>query len=315
MEDILVKALTRQGNINSSSASVLSANTDNSWILDSEVSNHMIFDTTCFSTKTHIPHFTNILTACGNNLTHSYIGHVNVPSHLSVLNVYHVLNLSMNLLSVGQLVENGFECIFSSHGCQVREQQLKKVVGIGHKVNRLFKFIWLYTPQHSKVISSVTTSHLWYLRLRHVSTTYLNKLISDGLLDSVANKNINCIHCKLEKLSASSFNNSIHNSTAPFDLVHLDVWGPSCDPTIDGSRYYVVFIDNFSHYTWIYLLKSRSKVVLKYKYFAKMVYTQFSKKIKVFHSDSGGEYLSNEFRNFLSSEGTISQLSCAHTPQ
>ena len=90
MKDILVIALAYQDNINSSSASTLSANTDNSftWILDSGASNHMTFDAAYFSTKTCIPHLTNTLTACGNNLTPSHIGHANIPSRLSVSNVY-----------------------------------------------------------------------------------------------------------------------------------------------------------------------------------------------------------------------------------
>jgi hypothetical protein len=41
-----------------------------------------------------------------------------------------------------------------------------------------------------------------------------------------------------------------------------------------------------------------------------MVHTQFSTSIKIFRSDSGGEYLSDLFRQFLVSEGTLSQLSC-----
>nr|XP_010905647.1 uncharacterized protein LOC105032784 [Elaeis guineensis] len=96
VEDILVKALARQGNITSSSASALSATS----------------------------------------------GYANIPSHLSIRNVYYVPNLSVNLLFVDQLVENGLECIFSNYW----EQQLKKVIGIGRKVNRLFEIVWLYTP-------------------------------------------------------------------------------------------------------------------------------------------------------------------------
>jgi hypothetical protein len=41
-----------------------------------------------------------------------------------------------------------------------------------------------------------------------------------------------------------------------------------------------------------------------------MIHTQLSTPIKVFRSDSGGEYLSDVFRQFLSSESTLAQLSC-----
>src|SRR6185369_840280 len=48
-----------------------------------------------------------------------------------------------------------------------------------------------------------------------------------------------------------------------------------------------------------------------YQSFARMVHTQFSTAIKIFRSDSGGEYLSSAFRQFLTSEGTLPQLSCS----
>ena len=53
-----------------------------------------------------------------------------------------------------------------------------------------------------------------------------------------------------------------------------------------GSRYFVIFVDDFSRYTWIYLMKNRSEVLTIYRDFAKMVQTQYSKAIKVFRSDT-----------------------------
>jgi len=58
-------------------------------------------------------------------------------------------------------------------------------------------------------------------------------------------------------------------------------------------------------------MKHRSELCAIYKSFVRMIHTQFSIPIKVFHSDSGGEYLSGAFRQFLVSEGTLSQLSCS----
>ena len=58
-------------------------------------------------------------------------------------------------------------------------------------------------------------------------------------------------------------------------------------------------------------MKHRSQLCSIYQSFARMVHTQFSTAVKVFRSDSGGEYLSSAFRQFLTSEGTLAQLSCA----
>ena len=60
--------------------------------------------------------------------------------------------------------------------------------------------------------------------------------------------------------------------------------------SIGGSRYFVVFIDNYSRYSWIFPMKSRSEILPIYNNFAKMVETQFSKRIKTFRSDNALEY-------------------------
>ncbi|KAG9446582.1 hypothetical protein H6P81_012710 [Aristolochia fimbriata] len=151
--------------------------------------------------------------------------------------------------------------------------------------------------------------------LGHVSSHTLLKLVSNGLLGSVSSAPLNCVSCKLGKHTALLYNSSDTRASAPFDLIHFDVWGAAPISAMGGSAYYVVFIDDFSRFVWLYLLQSRSAFYTAYVEFSTMVHTQFSKSIKIFRSDFGGEYVSHQFRALLKSHGTQHQLSCPCTPQ
>jgi len=106
--------------------------------------------------------------------------------------------------------------------------------------------------------------------------------VSQGYLGSVTNESFDCTACQTAKQPALSFNKSTSISASPFDLVHSDIWGPAPTPTMGGSRYFVLFIDDYSIFTWIYMMKNRHELPQIYINFAKMVQTQFSKVIKVF---------------------------------
>jgi hypothetical protein len=63
------------------------------------------------------------------------------------------------------------------------------------------------------------------------------------------------------------------HSIRPFDLVHLDVWGPAPFVMKGGHEYYFVFVDDDSCYTWIYFMKHWSQSCFIYQSFVHMVNT------------------------------------------
>ena len=106
------------------------------------------------------------------------------------------------------------------------------------------------------------------------------------------------------------FNNSESISNSIFELIHSNVWGPSLVASIGRSRYFVIFIDDYSRYSWIFTMKSRSEILPIYSNFAKMVETQFSKRIKTFRSNNALEYTQYAFQALLHSYGTVHHLTC-----
>jgi transposase InsO family protein len=73
--------------------------------------------------------------------------------------------------------------------------------------------------------------------------------------------------------------------------------------SLSGYVYYVSFIDDFSHKTWIYFLKTKSEVFNKFKEFKALVENISEKKIKILRSDNGGEFTSDDFKAFCKKLG------------
>ena len=67
---------------------------------------------------------------------------------------------------------------------------------------------------------------------------------------------LECESCQFGKHTRVSFPKRFESRTkSPFELVHTDVWGLSRTAFTLGFRYFVTFIDDFSHYTWLFLMK------------------------------------------------------------
>ena len=131
----------------------------------------------------------------------------------------------------------------------------------------------------------------------------------------MSTENFDCISCQLGKQPALPFNTSESISIDIFDLIHSDVWGPTFVSSIGRSRYFVVFVDDYSRYSWIFNMKHHSELLQVYSNFAKMIETQFSKRIKIFQSDNALKYTQYAFQAVLHSYGTVHQLTCPGTSQ
>lgn len=102
---------------------------------------------------------------------------------------------------------------------------------------------------------------------------------------------------------------------AILDLIHCDLWGSAPVVTSDGYKYYVVFVDDYSRFSWIYPLRAKSEFCAVLVKFHAFVCNQFSRSIKVFQSDGGTEFVNSRVRDFFSVHGILHRLSCPYTPQ
>ena len=77
----------------------------------------------------------------------------------------------------------------------------------------------------------------------------------------------------------------------------------------------MIFIDDFTRMTWLYLLKHKDDVFSVFQSFHTMIQTQFSAKIQILRSNNGGEYVNKKFQDYFATHGLLHKMSCAQTPQ
>jgi len=123
-----------------------------------------------------------------------------------------------------------------------------------------------------------------------------------------------CSSCQLIKNHRLPFHQNDKQASHVLDLIHCDLWGSSPVSSNLGYKYYVIFVDDHSRFTWLYPLKFKSDFFRIFIQFQKFVETQFSLKIKAFQSNEGTEFTNHQFRDHLLNCGIHHQMSCPYTP-
>lgn len=121
-----------------------------------------------------------------------------------------------------------------------------------------------------------------------------------------------CSSCQLGKHSRLPFNSSFTYSYKPFDILHTDLW-TSPIVSLNGFKYYLIIVDEFTNFVWTYPLKFKSQVFTHALLFHKFVQTRFQLNIKPIQCYMGGEFDNNAFSQFCQQQGMVFRLSCPDT--
>lgn len=98
-------------------------------------------------------------------------------------------------------------------------------------------------------------------------------------------------------------------------LIHTDLCGPMSISSLSGARYYVEFIDDYSHWCVVRFLRSKAEVFDATVNFLNMVENQKGVRVKMLQSDNGSEYLSHEFDEFRKKKGITRRLTVPYNPE
>jgi hypothetical protein len=205
-------------------------------------------------------------------------------------NVLNVPKFFVNLLSVYQMTNSGIgkKVIFTSNTVDIYEMKTNSRV-VADEVNhqsRLYTSSELIEPDSALLlIHADESSRIWNERFGHLNFRYMKQLRKQILVDDLPDihffKGI-CEGCILGKHPQEKFDKGkTQRDSSPLDLIHSDLMGPFPHPSIRKARFVLIFVYDFSHFTWIYFLRQKSEVFQHLKDFKALVETQSGKKIKV----------------------------------
>ena len=130
----------------------------------------------------------------------------------------------------------------------------RRMIGIECESQGLFHFS---SPSSSSVCASMDTPFLIQNRLGHQNISKFRKMVPH--FSSLSS--IECESCQFGKHTRVSFLGRLDQWTkSHFELVHTDVWGPSWTESTSGFLYFVIFINDYSRYTWIFLMKAQAEL-------------------------------------------------------
>ena len=162
---------------------------------------------------------------------------------------------------------------------------------------------------------------LWHRMLGHASYNVLHKIMRlklvSGLPDISFNKNENfCDACAQGKQTRKSFKSKAPVSTSKaYELLHMDLFGPTRMLSLNGKRFGFVIVDNFSRFTWVKFLAHKNEALQVFEDFFNKIEHGNVHKICSIRTDHGGEVDNNSFSDFCRLHGLEHLFSSPRTPE
>lgn len=234
---------------------------------------------------------------------------------ITLEDVLFVPNMKSSLLSVKRLVQKGFNITFDETGAKIHRNG---VVGAIAELDGNLYILRQICEKTMLVKASKDCVHVWHRRLGHRDCDAILKMknLATGMQLTSCKCSNACEVCLKGKMQRSSFpKHSESKSTGILDLVHTDICGPMRTVTAGGRRYFLTFIDDYSRYSIVYVLRNKSEALKKFEEYVEMAKTQFGRKPKILRSDRGGEFNGKHFKKFLARNGIIGQLTAPYSPQ
>ncbi|KAL8095602.1 hypothetical protein AgCh_036862 [Apium graveolens] len=249
-----------------------------------------------------------------------------VSGNIVIEDVALVARLEVNLLSVSQFADIGFQVVFNKEDCAFISKKTGEIALKGVRKGSLFVADLDSTNKEGVCCfytkASKEQSKLWHKKLSHLNFKAINTLVKKELVRDMPSLEFTqlevCEACQKGKMKRSSHKSkSVNSISAPLQLIHMDFFGPVNVLSISRNKYALVMVDDFSRYTWVEFMYSKDEtpniIIEHIKKIEKQAEGNVS--VKILRSDNGTEFRNSTLSEFFKSKGIVQEYSAARTPQ
>ncbi|GJW53888.1 retrovirus-related pol polyprotein from transposon TNT 1-94 [Tanacetum coccineum] len=227
--------------------------------------------------------------------------------NILITRVYFVEGLGHNLFSVGQFCDSDLEVAFRRNTCFVRN--LKGVDLLKGTCTTNLYTINLHEMASTSLIclmarATSTKSWLWHQRLSHLNFDTINDLAKNDLVTGLPkfkyHKEHLCSSCEQGKSKRASHPPKlVPNSKQRLHLFHMDLCGPIRIASINGKRYVLVIVDDYSRYTWVHFLRSKVKAPEVIKTFLKRITVLLQSPVIIIRTDNNTKFKNQILKEYF----------------
>jgi hypothetical protein len=233
-------------------------------------------------------------------------------------NTLFVPDLRTNLMSVSKLTDNGLTVTFKKDAAYVMSSN-DDVLAIAKRKGNLYIVREIEEQSNrASVETKKSQTMLWHEKLGHLNPASMKLMLNNKLVKGLKFKGDldQCQVCIKGKQTQTPFpKRPLGRTEQLLEIIHSDLCGPVRIESKGGGRYFAVFIDDYSRWCEIYILKNKSEIFEAFKTYKATVENFTGFKIKSLQSDNALEYMSNDFEKFLQTNGIKRRLTVPHTPQ
>jgi hypothetical protein len=290
------------------------------WYLDSACSKHMTGDRALLK-DIQMARGGRITFGDGSQAKVIGNGQINIPGLEVSQKALYVEGLKANLLSISQLCDDDLVVQFSKKECNIFDSNGKRLMGGERTSDNCYGIPNLSSD--SQIICNKATideSELWHQRLGHLNFTNMFKIASMEVVKDLPKMKDTWKGvygpCQLGKQTRTTHKKTSGILTSSnLELLHMDLMGPTRTSSLDGKKYILVIVDDYSRYTWVLLIREKSDAFEAAQQLFNKIQIEQNSHIMRIRSDHGKEFENARFEEYCHSYGIQQEFSSPITPQ